>query len=140
VNQELIALDHGVNLTRPEVEPLASLSDPLLRRLSKWIVRVFRGAYGARTTLREVVRAAALQMLAAGTSPSDVLRALERYVLDHPECLARDRRNLVTGQPLSRMLIELTRQVVAAVAPSGEASESGERRGMSRPLLVALAH
>jgi len=90
-----------------------------VRRLSNWIARAFRGSYGARTGLRMIVRSAASEMLAAGSSPGAVARTFERCVLDHPACQMGDRQNVLTGKAHSRMLIDITRQCIAELAVDG---------------------
>lgn len=104
-------------MTRALVEPLAVVPAVVLRRLSNWITRLFRGTYGARSSLRLVIREAARQMLEAGMSQAAITVELERRVLDHPACVAHDRPSIVTGVSPSHMLSELVRHAVADVVP-----------------------
>jgi len=60
-----------------------------------------------------IMREATRQMLAAGSSPNAIVHALTGCVLNHPACLADNRRNIVTGQPHSGTLVEMVRQSVA---------------------------
>jgi len=112
--------------TEPRIAVLmALLPDLAARRLSNQIARAFRGTYGARTGLRTIARAVARQMLNAGMTPDAIALTFERCVLDHPDRLIGERRNILAGEPHSRMLVELTRACVAEVARNG-AGPSGD--------------
>ena len=92
------------------------LTDQARRRLSNQVARAYRGTYGARTGLRTLGRSIARRMIGAGCPADVVSAALARVVLDHPASITADRRDLVTGEPRSMALVELTRQCVAEVA------------------------
>jgi hypothetical protein len=86
------------------------------RRVSNQISRAFRGTYGAKTGLRTIVRAIALDLLATGAAREAVAQALEECVLNHPARLEQDVRNVVTGGDRSAMIIEVVRATVVGVA------------------------
>ena len=100
-----------ISADRPALLPSAAA-----RRVSNQIARAFRGTYGARTGLRTIVRAVALQMIADGSTPEAVADVFERCVLDHPARLVADPHNLVTGEPHSAALVALARECVAEAA------------------------
>ena len=91
------------------------LTDEARRRLSNQIAQAYRGTHGARTGLRTLGRSIARRLIGAGWSPEAVSAALARVVVDHPASTTDDQRRLVTGQPRSIALVELTRQSVADV-------------------------
>jgi hypothetical protein len=106
------------------VEPFPVVPDIVFRRVSNGITRVCRGTYGARASLRLIVDAIARHMLVAGSTPRTILRTIEWCVLNHPTFLTQDRRNIVTGEAYSSMLIELARQSIARVALESPSSAS----------------
>ena len=93
-----------------------AMTDEARRRLSNQIARAYRGTYGARTGLRTLGRSIARQLISAGWSPDSVSAALARAVRDHPAATSGGQRNLITGEPRSIALVELTSQCVADVA------------------------
>jgi hypothetical protein len=88
-------------------------TDEARRRLSNQIARAYRGTYGAQTGLRTISRSIALRSIGAGWSPDAVSAAFERVVLDHPASASDGQPNLITREPRSTALLELTRQSVA---------------------------
>lgn len=95
--------------------PSVTLTDEARRRLSNQIARAYRGTYGARTGLRTLGRSIARRLIGAGWSPDAVSAALARIVVEHPAANGGDRRNLITQEPRSVALVELTRGCVADV-------------------------
>jgi hypothetical protein len=104
---------------------MALLPDLAARRLSNQIARAFRGTYGARTGLRTIARSVAQQMLNSGMTQEAIALTFERCVLDHPDRLIGEPRNILAGETHSRMLVELTRACVAEVARHGARPSGG---------------
>lgn len=94
------------------------LPDAAARRLATQLARAYRGTYGAKTGLRTVVTSIARQLLLAGLPYATVAQTLERCVLEHPARHQGDGPHLLTGEPHTQMLVELTRACVDEAARS----------------------
>ena len=75
-------------------------------RISRQIAAFMRGRLNNNVTLRALVRAAAAEMRLAGASADDVLDALRRAVVEHPELSTLDRTNVVTRRLASEELLD----------------------------------
>jgi hypothetical protein len=93
------------------------LSRPSWVRLSRQIVAFLRSRLNNSATLRAAVRRTAAEMRLAGASADDVVAALRRAVLEHPELATLDRTNMVTRRLASEELLDRMLEWAQELAP-----------------------